>query len=49
MIRVYKTGLLVPGDLGRLGTLIYVVTRENLQPKQAKNTNACRYCVNAVT
>ena len=35
---IKQTSLLVPGDPGRLGTLIYVVTVETSRPGQARHT-----------
>jgi len=41
---IIQTSLLVPGDTGRLGTLIYVVTVETPRPGQARHTHlrSCR-------
>jgi hypothetical protein len=41
-----NTSLLVPGDPGRLGTLIYIVTVETSRPGQARHTYLRSYCGN---
>lgn len=39
VLKYFITSLLVPGDLGRLRTPIYVVTFEILRPMEARSTS----------